>query len=142
MSKQHANDETLGVEGEKFMVNHHGQLFAGNLISCAFRTARECRQQVKNWTKFVEIVEYHHDHIWNRNENCIQISTNMPGIGLLICEIAVENVRNVRKQTDFLLSKFKPRVWSVNTASFALFLKLNIRYLARAETSRKNITRA
>ena len=39
--------------------------------------------------KIVKIVEFH-DHIWNYNEKCIQISTNMPGIGLLICEIAVE----------------------------------------------------
>ena len=31
-----------------------------------------------------------HDHIWNHNENCIQISTNMPGIGSLIHGIAVE----------------------------------------------------
>ena len=31
-----------------------------------------------------------HDHIWNHNEKRIQISTNMPGIGSLICEIAVE----------------------------------------------------
>ena len=28
--------------------------------------------------------------IWNHNEKCIQISTNMPGIGSLIREIAVE----------------------------------------------------
>ena len=36
----------------------------------------------------VEIVEYD-DHIWNHNEKCIQISTKVPGIGLLICEMAV-----------------------------------------------------
>ena len=39
--------------------------------------------------KNVEIVEFH-DHIWNHNEKCIQISTNMPGFGSLIREIAVE----------------------------------------------------
>ena len=31
-----------------------------------------------------------HDYIWNNNKKCIQISTNMPGIGPLIHEIAVE----------------------------------------------------
>ena len=58
----------------------------------AFQTAGECRRQVKEWTKFVknvEIVEFH-DHMWHHNEKCIQISTNMPGIGSYIREIAVE----------------------------------------------------
>ena len=27
------------------------------------------------------------DHIWNQNEKCIQISTNRPGIGSVICEM-------------------------------------------------------
>ena len=31
-----------------------------------------------------------HDHIWNHNVKCIQISTNMPCIGSLIREIAVK----------------------------------------------------
>ena len=31
-----------------------------------------------------------HNHIWNRHEKCIEISTNMPGIGSLIREIAVQ----------------------------------------------------
>ena len=47
-------------------------------------------RQVKNETNFVKninIVEFHY-HIWNHNEKCI--STNMPGIGSVICEIAVE----------------------------------------------------
>ena len=30
-----------------------------------------------------------HDHIWNHNEKCINLSTNMPGIGSVIREIAV-----------------------------------------------------
>ena len=30
-----------------------------------------------------------HEHIWNRHEKCIQISTNMPGIGSLIREIHI-----------------------------------------------------
>ena len=31
-----------------------------------------------------------YDHIRNHDEKCIQISTNMPGIGSLFREIAVE----------------------------------------------------
>ena len=58
----------------------------------AFRAAGECRRQVQNLTKFVknvEIMEFH-DHIRNHDEKCIQISTNMPGIGSLFREIAVD----------------------------------------------------
>ena len=58
----------------------------------AFRAAGECRRQVKNVTNFVKylkIVEFH-DHIWIHHEKCIQISTNMPSIGLLIVEIGFE----------------------------------------------------
>ena len=48
-------------------------------------TCQNCKKIVKN----VRIVEFH-DHIWNHNEKRIQISTNMPGIGLLLIrEIAV-----------------------------------------------------
>ena len=39
--------------------------------------------------KNVKIVEFHY-HIWNHHEKCIQISTNMPGIGLVIREIVIE----------------------------------------------------
>ena len=57
----------------------------------AFHGAGECRRQVKNVTNFVknvDILEFH-DHIWNDREKCIQTSTNMPGIGSLICEIDI-----------------------------------------------------
>ena len=57
----------------------------------AFHAAGECRRQVKNVTKFVKnvkIVKFH-DHIWNHNEKCMQISINMASIGSLIREIAV-----------------------------------------------------
>ena len=47
-----------------------------------------------------------HDHIWNHYEKCIQNSTNKPGIGSLICEIAV-------KISEILLSKTNARVVSV-----------------------------
>ena len=53
--------------------------------------AGECRRQVKNVTHFVKnvkIVEFR-DHIWNHHEEYIEISTNMPGIGSVISELAV-----------------------------------------------------
>ena len=59
------------------------------LILIAFHAAGECRRQIKKLTKCVKCVEFH-DHIWNHNEKCIQISTNMPGISSLFREIAVE----------------------------------------------------
>ena len=40
-------------------------------------------QKITNFVKNVKIVEFH-DHIWNQYEKCIQISTNMPSIGLVI----------------------------------------------------------
>ena len=60
-------------------------------------------RQVQNLTKFVknvEIVEFH-DHIWNHNEKCIQISTNMPGIGLVIPEITCEMLKLWENEHDF-----------------------------------------
>ena len=36
------------------------------------------------------------DYIWNQHEKCIQISTDMPGIGLEIGK----NVENFEKQTN------------------------------------------
>ena len=29
------------------------------------------------------------DYIWNHHAKCIKMSTNMPGIGLVICEIGI-----------------------------------------------------
>ena len=55
-----------------------------------YHATGECRRQVKNITnlvKNVKIVEFHY-HIWNHHEKCIQISTNMPGLGLEIREIS------------------------------------------------------
>ena len=55
----------------------------------------------QNLTKFVNnvrIVEFH-DHIWIHNEKRIQISTNMPGIGLQIREIAF-NISEMSESKD------------------------------------------
>ena len=71
------------------------------IVFNAFHAADECRRQVKNLTKFVknvEIVEFH--DIWNHYEKYIEISTNIPGIGSIIREIAIKMSINVRKQTQ------------------------------------------
>ena len=63
--------------------------FNPNSMLNAFHAAGECRRQVKKLTKFVKnvkIVKFH-DHIWYCNAKCIKISTNMPSIGALICDI-------------------------------------------------------
>ena len=43
--------------------------------------------------KNVKILEFS-DDIWNQYEKCIQISTNMPGIGSLVREIQVKVTTN------------------------------------------------
>ena len=61
-----------------------------NTYVYAAHAAGECKRQVKNVTnleKNVKICEFN-DHIWNHHEKCIEISTNMPGIGLVIRELA------------------------------------------------------
>ena len=77
----------------------YGETNGGTSRVNAFHAAGECRRQVKNVTHFVKnvtnfvkkvkIVEFH-DHIWNQHKKCIKISTNMPGIGSLICGIAIQ----------------------------------------------------
>ena len=44
-----------------------------------------------------------HTSIWNHHKKCIQISTNMPGIGSLICEIDV-NISEIWENKRLLLS--------------------------------------
>ena len=46
-----------------------------------------------------------HDHIWNHHGICIEISTNMPGIGSVIREIAVK----ITEMFTILLSKTNAR---------------------------------
>ena len=42
------------------------------------------------------------DYIWNHDEKCIQISTNMPGIDLVICEKGFEFNEFWEKENTFL----------------------------------------
>ena len=60
-------------------------VYHGSSRSSADNISKNCTKMVKK----VKIVEFH-DHIWNHHEKCIQISTNMPGSGSLICEIHVK----------------------------------------------------
>ena len=82
----------------------------------AFHAAGECRQQVILFTHFVKIINIleFHDHIWNHHEKCIQISTNMPGIGSLICEIGLEMKELWGEKYLFFARDSITRVLSVN----------------------------
>ena len=60
----------------------------------AFHVAGECRRQVKKLTKFGKKCQNYGilwlAYIWNHHEECIQISTNMSSIGLVIPEITCD----------------------------------------------------
>ena len=58
-------------------------------------------QQFNIMCTFFEIVEFHADHIWNHNEKCIKISTNMPGIGVVIPEITCEMLELCENKHNF-----------------------------------------
>ena len=84
----------------------------------AYHAADMSRRQVQNVPKSSKnsnILEFH-DHIWNHHEKCIQISTNMPGIGLEICEIS----RILRNKNDF--------VWMVKPTVACKVLTLTMRH--------------
>ena len=59
------------------------------MLSTREASAGDRSTNVTNLVKNVKIVECH-DHIWNHHDKCIQISTNMPSIGLAIPEITCE----------------------------------------------------
>ena len=50
-----------------------------------------------------------HDHIWNHHEKCIQISTNMPGIGSANREVAVKMLETPESKHDFAHPNQCPR---------------------------------
>ena len=54
--------------------------------ACADKTSKISAKCLSNFNKIVDF----HDHIWNHREECIQMSTNMPSIGLVIHEIEFE----------------------------------------------------
>ena len=71
------------------------------------------RRQLQNVTTFSKMSPFRNDHIWNRHEKCIQKSTNTPGIGSLICEIDVKNLK-CEKANRLLLGKTKARILNIN----------------------------
>ena len=69
-------------------------------------------QKITHFVKNVKIVEFH-DHIWNPHEKCIQISTNMPGIGSLIRKIGLEIKAFCEGKPPFLHGDSISRVLSI-----------------------------
>ena len=59
-------------------------------------TGPKCHKLLKN----VNVLEFH-DHIWNNQEKYIQIGTNMPSIGLVICEICKLRLRFLENKQVF-----------------------------------------
>ena len=45
------------------------------------------------------------DYIWNQNKKCSQISTNMPGIGPVVCETGFEFKEFIVKNKSFHYKK-------------------------------------
>ena len=65
--------------------------------------------------------------IWNHHEKCIQISTNMPGNGLEICEISII-LRNKMIFSGY--SETNDRVQSIKDAKFSVhFLQSKYPYI-------------
>ena len=78
-----------------------------NLALNTYHAAGDCRRHDKNVTKFtkyvvknVKIVEFPY-HIQNPHEKCIQLSTNMPSIGLVIPEISCEMLEFLENKHNF-----------------------------------------
>ena len=74
----------LRKQNHTALIHRHVPAKFGNLIA-TYRRARHVQttgslQNYKNCIKNVKIVDFNY-YIWNHHGNCIQISTNMPGIG-------------------------------------------------------------
>ena len=70
-----------------------------------------CKRQIQinaeNSLNFCKIV-FHH-FIWNHHEKCIHMSTNMPGIGYVICEIFGNSMKS-EKQFCMVTNSLIPSV--------------------------------
>ena len=64
------------------------------------RQASRRRKKLTHFVTNVKMMEFHY-HIWNRHEKCIEISTNMPGIGSVNREIAVRISKMSESKDDF-----------------------------------------
>ena len=85
-------DITVYVSGENLWYLTAPVLFTYHAAGVSRRQVHnvtKCPKNVTKCPKNVSILEFH-DHIWNHYEKCIQMSTNMPGIGSWIREIDVK----------------------------------------------------
>ena len=57
------------------------------------------------FTKNTKILVTFGDYIWNRHEKCIQMSTNMPNIGLVFLDISFLNRQKIVKSKSILYGK-------------------------------------
>ena len=93
--------------------------------------SRQQFKNVRNLSTNFKIVKSR-DTIWNNHEKCIQISTNMPGIGSLIREIHVKVTGILESKTDFRSVKPMPafkvlKLWS--SFFFCQFYKMLLKKL-------------
>ena len=80
-------------------------------------------QKFTIFVKNVQCVELH-GHIWNHHEKWIQISTNIPSFGLVICEIGFEFYEN---NNDFYMIKPTIAYKVFNIPNLHLtYIKLNL----------------
>ena len=84
----------------------------------AVGVSRRHIENVAKCLKNVIMLEFH-DYIWNHHMKCIQISTNMPGIGSVIHEIAIEML----KINTILRVKPHGRVQCVKVQWWHIFLR-------------------
>ena len=68
----------------------------------------------QNVPKNLEIIEFHY-YIWNHHRKCSQISTNMPGIGLVIIEIVLWHFENSERTKNILHGKINGHAQRVET---------------------------
>ena len=106
--------ESFYDEGTSCTLTGWGHTAEGGKISLfnAFHAAGEYRRQVKKWHKIFKndnILEFH--DTWNHHGKCIQISTNMPGIGSLIRELDVTFLK-FEKANTILQGHFKSINWN------------------------------
>ena len=68
--------------------NNSSILLHKNEMAKYFPRGRREQTTIQNIRKSFTILELYSDYNWSHRDKCIQISTNMPDIGLEICEIS------------------------------------------------------
>ena len=82
-SEQQTKEQT-NKQQQKLDTSHTRGYYRPLTLSRREQTTGQTYQNVA--FKNVKIVKFS-DHIWNNHEQCIQMSTNMPSIGSIICQI-------------------------------------------------------